>query len=426
MKKKKTSNIKSTDKTSGNKFRNFTLMIVSIILLGFSVVALTTISDTSIITTGTITADGDILLRGKLDVGQPGSSGGLDVGEGGSYTMNSSGDTIVQAFTYNASAPSGSRFTELTLDASNTFLNESGDRIYVGSTLKFWAVRFETTTGSSGEVMEILYYNGSIMRESHYMGFLKDSATSVGQDILNQTAEKEYITWDHEIDTSWVSADNILDVIPNGDSDMYWVALEIPVGGMATPPVVDEIKVRGTDFDIVSGASYPVFWGQARVEKHAPIALTVAKIPGGVTTAVIDIDAAHQQIVFDFDSAGDKLSFFWTLPEAIDTSSNLHITLDYIADTSDTYDLNLSVKKLTEGTVIGSGVATDFQFTTAIVAVAGDTVYNTVSIGEDISIQEMVIDDQISFGLERIDSTNSIYPISVTIHYIAYSTGDHV
>jgi len=406
--------------------RNITWIIAGIILMGVFVVATTTISDTGITTTGDITADGDILFRGKQDIGTPGVPAGLDIGEGGSYTTNSSGATIVRAFTYDASASSGSRFTELTLDASNTFLNATGDRFYVGSTLKFWGARFTLTTATSGEVMEIFYYNGSALVAEHYMGFLKDSATTLGQNILNQTAEQEYVTWDHEIDERWVAADDVTDEIPDTPEDMFWIALQVPPSGIVTAPVVSEIKVRGTDFDFVSGASYPVFWGQARVEIHAPIALTVQKVPSGVTTIAIDIDSKHQQTVFDFDAAGDSLSFFWTLPQAIDTSSDLHITLDYSSDAADTFDLNLTAKKLMNNTPIGTGVPPDFEVSTAIVAAAADTVYNTVTVGEDFSIQNMSIDDQISFELSRTDDTNSIYPLSITIHYIAYSTGDHV
>ena len=398
--------------------------------MGFGVIATTTITDTSIITTGSITADGDItndgdnLFRGKVDIGQPGVGGGLDVGEGGSYTTNITGTTIVQAFSYDASASSGSRFTELTLDSTNAFLDNAGDRFYIGSTIPFWGARFETTIAKSEEVMIISYYNGSELRNSSYMGILKDNATSVGQNIFNQTNEKEYVTWNHEIDALWASADDVTDVIPNGIQDMYWIVLEIPSGGMAIAPTTTEIKARGTDFDIVSGASYPVFWGQARVEIHAPIALTVQRVPGGVTTAAIDIDSKHQQVVFDFDSAGDSVSWLWTLPQAIDTSSDLEITLDYAADAADTFDLNLTISRLQNNSLIGSSIAPEFEISTAIVAAAADTIYNTITIGEGISIQNMTIDDQISFELSRTDTTNSIYPLAITINNNSFSTGD--
>ncbi len=406
--------------------RNFVWLIAGIILIGTFVVATTTITDNSIVTTGGITANGQMLFTDKVDIGQPGVGGGLDVGEGGSYTKNITGDVIVQAFSYDASASSGSRFTELTLDATNTLLNDSADRLYVGSEIKFWAIRFAISTAKSTEIYNMSYYNGSDMVIEHYMGFLKNNATTVGTTILNQTKEQEYVIWDHSIDSSWIPADDVTDVIPNGARDMYWVAIEVPQGNLATAPVITDIKVRGTDFDIVSGASYPLFWGNARIEKHAPIQLSVQKVPGGVTTTAIDINAAHQQTVFNFDGAGDAISFFWTLPEAIDTSSDLEVTMDYAANAADTYELNLSGTKLTEATPIGSAVVPDFETPVSIVAAAASTIYHAVTIGEGINIQNMSIGDSISFGLERTDGSNAIYPISITLHYVVYSTGDHV
>ena len=72
------------------------------------------------------------------------------------------------------------------------------------------------------------------------MGILKDSAVSVSQDIFQQMNEKEYITWDHEIGDTWQKGDDVLDVLPDGAADMFWIAFEVPSSGLATAPVVDE------------------------------------------------------------------------------------------------------------------------------------------------------------------------------------------
>jgi len=42
----------------------------------------------------------DLILRGKMDIGGPGSIKGLDIGEGCSYQTDTSGTTIVRAFSY--------------------------------------------------------------------------------------------------------------------------------------------------------------------------------------------------------------------------------------------------------------------------------------------------------------------------------------
>ncbi|MCH7908917.1 MAG: hypothetical protein IIB38_04805 [Candidatus Hydrogenedentes bacterium] len=184
---------------------------------------------------------------------------------------------------------SGSRFTELTLDASNTLLGDAGDRFYICSQNIFWAGRVELSTAKGDEHLEFFYYDGNGLIEEHTMTLLKDSATSQGENILEQTAEKEYFTWDHEIGENWTRADDVLDTIPDLIGDGYCAILEVGAA-LAVAPVVDEIRARGTDFDLVSGTSYPVFWGDSRIEKHERIALTVARSPGGTGTTNIDIE----------------------------------------------------------------------------------------------------------------------------------------
>ncbi len=368
----------------------------------------------------------DVILETKLDIGVPGAAGGLDIGEGGSYTTAKNGTTIVQAFTYDASAASGSRFTELTLDTSNTFLGDTGDRFYVGSIFKFWAVRFEISRGKTDEPFILRYYDSNNLSNATYMGFLKDSAVSAGDDILNQTAEKEYITWNHEVEDTWNVSDNIDDLIPDGNENMYWIALEVPESGLNTAPIVTEIKVRGCDVDYVTGASYPVFWGCARIEKHERIALNVVKSPGATTTTDIDIDSAHQQTVFDFNGAGDLLSFFFTIPEGIDTSSPLHMELDFASNAADTYDLDISCSKLRNETAIGNSISPDFTQSTPVTTDVANTVYTGYLIADNIDISNMTSSDELSCEIQRTDGTNAMYPFSVIIHYILFSIGEIV
>ena len=368
----------------------------------------------------------DVLIFGKLDLGSPGSASGLDIGEGGSYTTDSDGVTIVRAYSYDASATSGSRFTSLTLTASNTWLGDQGDRLYVGSTKKFWAARFNITQAKTSEVLEAYYWNGSLTAMDH-MGLLKTSATTTGQAVLEQTSEKEYVTWDKDINSDWVAADDQTNTIPNAGVSVFWICLQVPSGGLTTPVITNEIKARGTDFDFVTGASYPVFWGQARVEKHENISLSVVKVPGGTTTTEIDITSAHQATVFVFDASGDNLTFGWILPEGIDTSCRIEVKLTYAATANDTYDIDLTALRLSNATAIGSGVSADYTSSTAIVVAVANTVYiETTLMATKMSIKDMAPSDTISFELQRTDASNIIYPLAITIHYVIYSTGEHV
>lgn len=370
----------------------------------------------------------DAKFETKVDIGVPGAAGGLDVGEGGSYTTNKGGTTIVQAFKYDDSAVSGSRFTEVELTDTITWDAAALDRFYIGSQEKFWAARFNITQAKSSEMLQMFYYDGNATATMDHMGILKDAATSTGENVLEQTREKEYVTWDEGINDDWAKADNITDNIPDGDADMYWVYFEIPAGGLATPPIVDEVKVRGDDVDIVSGTPFTVLWGQARLEKHERISLSVVKSPGGTGTANVQIDVNHKQTVFDFNGV-DNLSFLWVLPEGIDTSSKIEAKLDYASTAADTYNLDFVGMKMKNNTAIGIGINSSFQASTTIITAAGNTFYTDQSLtptSTKMSIQDMSPGDEISFELSRTDTTNSFYPFSITIHYISFALGEHV
>ena len=56
-------------------------------------------------TNDTMVIAGEALIQGKADIGQAGTSGGLDVGEGGSTILN------LVVYFYDASAVSGSSLT---------------------------------------------------------------------------------------------------------------------------------------------------------------------------------------------------------------------------------------------------------------------------------------------------------------------------
>lgn len=379
------------------------------------------------IMTGTYRPDGqsftnDVIFETKIDIGMPGAGGGLDIGEGGSYSAG------VVAYKYDASAGSGSRFTALTLDATNTWLGDVGDRFYVGAPQKFWGLRLNMTQAKSSEVIRVHYWNGDIDSSDH-MGILKTTAASSGQAVFEQTAQKEYIVWDHRMDADWVAVDNKVDSIPNTGGNLFWIWIQVPSGGLATPLITDEIKVRGTDYDFITGASFPVYWGQARVERHTNISLAVVKSPGGTTTADINITSNHQARVFDFNGSGDQLSFSWILPSNVDLSSGITVDIAYSANAAiSTCDILLSCLKVKNNTVIGSGVSPDFTETTNIEVVASDRIYLTQSLTvTSISIQDLNADDGMSFELQRTDANgNSFYPIFVTIHYTIWTTGEHV
>lgn len=366
----------------------------------------------------------DYLIQGKLDVGKPGASGGLDVGEGGSYSAG------LVCYTYDASATSGSRFTAIAdLKSTNVLSGDVGDRLYFGHVNKFWGARVEPSVAKTTESYIMKYWNGSALITTSLMGILKDDANSLGEAIMEQTSQKEYITWDRRVNDDWVLADNQLNTVPNSGTSRYWVCIEVPTGGFVTSPTVTELKIRGSDFDIISGAAFPVFWGRARTEQHERLEF----IKGKGTTAAKEIDivisATSELSVVNFDSQGERTSFTWVLPDGIDTSCSLEFTLTYMAKGIITPDIRIDIKKLKNATVIGSGETSDLIETTSISVLAANTIYSRQSLvnGNYLVIQDLNPGDTLSIDITRTDSnTTDFNALALVIHYTRWTSGEHV
>ncbi len=374
---------------------------------------------------------GEAKVDGKTDIGLPGSGAGIDVGEGGSYDKDSTGAVIVRAFSYDASEPGGSRFTELDIDAQNTWLAAAGDRVYVGSPYKFWAVRFEVGVAKTAETLEAYYWSGAALTQMSYMGMLKESVVSIGTAILEQTTEKEYLVYDKEIDSNWDQADDVLDTIPNTGSNLYWVCLQVPAGGLATPPRTDEIRVRGSDSDIKSSTSQTVYWGKARVEEHELLPIDVFRAPGGTPLAAVAITATQDQQFYQLRTGqNDAVSHSFILPHGIDTSCKLRMSIHYAADQPiNTADIRLDVKNIVNGMAIGGGEASDYNQTTNINVVAGDTVYldEDLTASGLIDISSLSEDDILMIELIRTDDNGgNFYPIEFILHYVIWTPGQPV
>jgi len=366
---------------------------------------------------------GDYKIQGKLDIGKSGISGGLDVGEGGSYQIG------LVVYTYDASAVSGSRFTQITdLNASTVLPGTVGDRVYFGHINKFWGVRLSPSVAKTSEPYIMKYWNGSAITTTSLMGILKDSANSVGEKVLEQNIQKEYITWDRKVDVDWAAADNQLDAIPNTGIARCWVCIEVPSGGFSTAPTITEIKIRGSDFDIISGAAFAVYWGRARLEIHERLDFSKTK-DNEAKEVDIDITSTNKLTVKAYDAANERISFGWILPDGIDTSCSMEFTINYAAAGAFTPDIELDIRKLQNETAIGIGETSDLTETTSIIVANANTTYvgQSLTNGNYLSIQDLNPQDMLSIEVTKTDSnTTEFYPIALILHYIIWTGGEHV
>lgn len=371
---------------------------------------------------------GDTKIAGKVDIGGPGSGKGLDIGEGGSY------QTGMVAYNYDASQASGSRFTEIAdLDAQNTLLGDQGDRVYFGCANKFWAFRLLCGIAKTAEQYLIKYWNGALVA-STYMGIDKETALALGKAILENLGETEYIVWDKDVDDDWATADNQLDTIPNTGTSLYWICLEVPVGGFATAPRVDEIKIRGTDFDVKSDTSAAMFWGKGRYLVHERIPLDLFR-KGAAAPPINDINitATQSQALYTFRTGqNDDLSYRWKLPHDIDTSCKIAVSLCYMVDGAiNTLDIYLDIKMATDGTALGAGETSNYAATESLILAAGDAnkhqMSNITNTGGKLDISDFAADDLMYIYLKRSDANgNNCYGICLTLHYVTWTLGEHV
>ena len=373
---------------------------------------------------GDITLVDNTIIQGKLDIGRIGFSGGLDVGTGGSF------EDGLLVYTYDSNAASGSRFTQFTdLRADNTFPSNAGDRIYFGYTTIFWGIRFKIKTTKSSEQFVCKYWNGIVMTRVGFMGILKDSANPLRNIIMEQNVEKEYFTWDKNITSLWVTGDNVLNELPNTGSQVCWICLEIPSGGLVQAPITNQIKARGSDFDIITGTGFPVFWGDARVEMQERLSFVSAKKKGGADKQDVDFTSTQKQTVLRFKAVNEYATFIWILPDGIDTSCALHFSMNYYAKIAiSTADMELDIKKLINQTAIGSSETSDLLVTTAIEVASGDTYYDQILLTSSggLMIEELSSGDLLAIQLTRTDSNGGdFFPLSLIIKSIRWTTGHH-
>jgi len=371
-----------------------------------------------------------------MDIGGPGSIQGLDIGEGGSYQTDTSGTTIVRAFSYDASAASGSRFTSLDITANNTMLGDNGDRLYIGSTNKFWAARCEIGVANtvSTETLLAFYWNGSLT-VCGLMGVLKDSSTTLSDRIFEQTTENEYIAWGKEIDSDWVAVDNQLDAIPNTGTSLYWTCLQVPASGLTTPPRIDEIRVRGSDSDFATGTAHLVHWGKARVGIHFGVSTFIDRSSAQPVISDINPSANTTFPLFTLrNNQTDAVDATFRVPFGCDTSCKLEVTFDWHASATGECDFDLHYKFLTQGIVIGVGESDTASITGILITPSAANAFQSnddlLTASQLIDISSLAPNDLIIFTLVRDGSSDAnagnVYPHDLIIHYTEWTLGELV
>ncbi len=373
---------------------------------------------------------GEMVFQGKVDIGLGGTAAGLDVGEGGSYS------TGVEVFQYDSGAVSGSRFATKGIDSQVTTLGDAGDRLYIGSPNVWWAVRFLVGVASSNELPLIAkFWNGSSLEIMDWAGYDKDSSVSLNQDVLLVPTNKEYLEFDKRIVSTWATADDVTDEIPDGAAALYWICLEVPAGDYATPFRFDEVRVRGQDIDITSGSpSFFRQWGRSRVTKNIRKVAAALKRQGSGTPAIADvamtttIDSAMQQFA---DNATERLPLDVEIPDDFDPACGIGVTIEHTSaspgDIVTEFEWFLASSGVTLGGVAGTVIDTTITVGTDLMEI------DAIGVAADrISIPAAVPGDILSFEIRRIggdaaDTTSDTWELlALTFDYVSNKLGEPV
>lgn len=390
----------------------------------------TSLLNTGDTTQGKQTLRADMLITKKLDVGQPSVPGGLDVGEGGSYQIASDG-TPIRVFTYDASAASGSRFTEVVSIVGNealalTLLSDIGDRLYVGCADPYWAPRVVVSTAGSAEGWAGKYWNGAALADVDFMAVEKENAARLGEAFMEAT-DTEYATFDRDLTTLWAAADDQLDEVPSTGVALFWTCFQA-VATHATAPVLEEIKIRGSDVDFVSGVVHQVYWGTARAVIQDTIPAANLKKQGAGAPTLVDVPVAVG-IVTEGQrfSQNDTLPLSWVVPKECDTSCEVRIGVTYTSSATSTITLALAHRTVTSGAAISSGTAVDGTITRTITPTGTDVMDEDTKLTaalDRLSLQTASPGERIYFDIKRTDGNAGTFDlVDLTIEYVSWQRG---
>ena len=315
---------------------------------------------------------GQTIIEERLDIGTPGSTDlgidvGLDMGEGGSYTMDEQGNEIVEYWQYDDSAASGSKFTRYANNAGIQLTDED-DAIIVGSKFPFSTVKIDidvaANVGSNSFVTE--HWNGTTWTEDQVCAYEKYNLTHRGA-VIFQNVETQYVEVGTAINNDWISDKNVIDEIPQWDNniDMYALRFRNNGGSIVTGMEFDSGMVKGDDFQI-SSFKKAVAWGRFRqtdtmVKSITEMQPNAVNPPQNITVDISPNISNVMQANFT-DGNVSAATFYQTIPDWADTSSGIVLNIAMYATNTNIGNINTIVRYLpVNAGFIFDGTATEYS-----------------------------------------------------------------
>lgn len=323
---------------------------------------------------------GGAKVEGDLSVGVPGGEYVYTyIGEGGRYLKDQYGTDVVEYWSYDDSAASGSKFTRFTSNGG-TQLTANNDAIVVGSVYKFSVIDLAISTAAvlGGGSIVLEYWNGSSWVQS-------DFATYGDREDLNfrgitplVNVETQMIESNKFILDSLVAANNVANQIPAwSDGNSHYAIRLRNSGAITSGAAFNNGLVRGSDLSIHSDDDI-IMWGASRGSGN--ISLLPSLILQSVSNTPLDenIDfSANIEIsgVRNEFSGGalDKVLYILRLPTWIDTASPAKIRVNGFQSgtASGNIELQIRLAPFVVGSAVNSGTLTEFGPFTDIITVPG-------------------------------------------------------
>lgn len=294
---------------------------------------------------------GKASLQGKTSIGYPGAieAGAdiqLNIGDGSAFINDNQGNEIVEYWSYDASAASGSKFTRFANNAGTQLANSS-DAIYVGCKFQFPAIRLDVDVaavlGSADITTE--YWNGTTWTEVKVAGYKRSTFARRANRIF-QNVETQFVECGVDLynNGDWQDEINITDEVPDWDNGLPMYPLRFRNNGALTSGMQFTNGLVKPDSFMISTSGFKANFGIYRTHKALYIdsenfSKDVTN-PPTYTTLQMSPHVSYDNIPsFTKANAISMISSAFIIPCDVDTSSPLQIFIDGVTTSATAGDI---------------------------------------------------------------------------------------
>jgi len=353
--------------------------------------------------------------------------GDMSIKSTSGFNKNGFINTDFFVYKYDASAPSGSRFTEITdYGAIETLSTDAGDRLYIGTRFQYFSFSATVTQAKTSEKYIVKYSSSATgdLLSTPYMS-MRDPQVEPTNKSLFENIGFNYLTISVNAGLDWQSSTGELDKYPNTISAHYWLAIEVPPGGIATPAKARDFAWRGSGQSKTEDKNSDVYWGISRILKNVEIS-TEDFSNGGVPELYnLAITSTQSQRVHRLRNAlGDSIKYRWALPEGIDTSTPIFMNFVYSSSQAiNTANIRTDLKINKMGSLLNASQISDYNQTVNFNIPTAFIQYGSALI-TSFDISSFIEDNVMYIEIQRTDNNGGdFYPLTLCINYYIFKEG---